>query len=74
MGNFVCDVAKQKFGADACLINSGTFRSDQIHPAGDFKLRDLTALFPFSDGTVQLRLSAQAQSLCYGCDVALAHA
>ena len=50
MGNFVCDVARQKFGADVCVINSGTFRSDQIHPAGDFKLRDLTALFPFSDG------------------------
>ena len=28
-------------GSDVPLINSGTFRSDQIHKTGEFRLKDL---------------------------------
>lgn len=46
-GNFVCDIVLCAVDADCCIINSGCFRSDTIHPSGDFKLRDLKAILPF---------------------------
>lgn len=34
LGNWICDIALAATGADVVLINSGTFRSDQVHEAG----------------------------------------
>ena len=39
------------------IINSGTFRSDQIHPKGEFKVRDLKAILPFLDTIIVLALT-----------------
>ncbi|CAG9792883.1 unnamed protein product [Diatraea saccharalis] len=49
LGNWVCDVLLAATGADLVILNSGTFRSDQVHPAGDFTLRDLSTIIPMRD-------------------------
>ncbi|XP_061724374.1 snake venom 5'-nucleotidase isoform X2 [Cydia pomonella] len=54
LGNWICDVLLAATGADLVLLNSGTFRSDQVHPAGDFTLRDLGAVIPMRDPLVLL--------------------
>lgn len=46
-------------GADLVLINSGTFRSDQVHPAGDFTMRDLTNIIPMRESIVVLKVSGE---------------
>ncbi|CAG5057560.1 unnamed protein product [Parnassius apollo] len=52
LGNWVCDVLLAATGADLVILNSGTFRSDQVHPAGDFTLRDLSTIIPMRDPLV----------------------
>ncbi len=36
--------------ADCCLVQGGTFRSDAVHPKGEFRVRDLKAILPFPTG------------------------
>ena len=48
-GNFVCDIVLNTLHVDVCLINSGSFRSDMVHPAGDFTLGDLVKARPLSE-------------------------
>jgi 5'-nucleotidase len=45
--------------ADVCIINSGTLRSDCIHRAGPFKMRDLKKILPFPDPVLMLRVSGR---------------
>lgn len=52
LGDWVCDVVLSATGADVVIINSGTFRSDQVHPAGTFKMRDLVNVIPMHDPLV----------------------
>jgi 5'-nucleotidase len=59
LGNWVCDVVLAATGADLVVLNSGTFRSDQVHPAGDFTVRDLTNIVPMRDPLVILKLKGQ---------------
>ncbi|XP_066142642.1 mannosylglucosyl-3-phosphoglycerate phosphatase isoform X2 [Euwallacea fornicatus] len=59
LGNWVCDVVLAATGADLVILNSGTFRSDQVHPAGDFTMRDLTNIIPMRDPLVVLKISGQ---------------
>ena len=47
LGNLVCDIVLTACNAQISLINSGTFRSHMIHPAGDFKAKDLKSIIPF---------------------------
>ncbi|XP_067120161.1 snake venom 5'-nucleotidase-like isoform X1 [Centruroides vittatus] len=49
LGNFVCDIMLSSTHSDLALLNSGTLRSDRIHPKGDFTLRDLVTLLPMMD-------------------------
>ena len=49
MGNFVTDVVRGASNADVVLINSGTFRTDAVVPAGEFTKRDLVTLLPMAD-------------------------
>lgn len=46
-------------GADLVVLNSGTFRSDQVHPAGDFTMRDLVSIIPMRDPVVVLRVTGK---------------
>jgi hypothetical protein len=35
LGNLVCDIWQKATGAEAVLLNSGSLRSDMLHPAGE---------------------------------------
>ncbi|XP_071447888.1 mannosylglucosyl-3-phosphoglycerate phosphatase isoform X1 [Hetaerina americana] len=59
LGNWVADVALAATGADLVLLNSGTLRSDRIHPVGDFTLRDLMDLLPMMDPLVVLSVTGE---------------
>lgn len=53
----VCDIVLAATGADLVVLNSGTFRSDQVHPAGDFTMRDLVNIVPMNNPTVVLKVT-----------------
>lgn len=57
VGNLMADIMRLGLGADAALLNGGTIRSDQIHPAGRLCMRDFVSMLPFTDELVVLRLS-----------------
>ena len=39
LGNLVTDIMVAAVGAECAILNSGTLRSDTLHPEGDFLLR-----------------------------------
>ncbi len=43
----MCDVILSAVSAECAIINGGSLRSNQIHPAGVFKRRDLRNILPF---------------------------
>ena len=43
--------------ADIALLNSGTLRSDRVHPKGEFRIRDLLSILPFPDLLVVIEVS-----------------
>ena len=43
--------------ADIALLNSGTLRSDTLHPKGPFKMKDLMSILPMIDPMVVLKIS-----------------
>ncbi|XP_071053537.1 mannosylglucosyl-3-phosphoglycerate phosphatase isoform X2 [Onthophagus taurus] len=59
LGNWVCDVVLAATGADLVVLNSGTFRSDQVHPAGEFTMRDLVNVIPMRDPLTVLLISGK---------------
>lgn len=59
LGDWVCDVVLAATGADIVIINSGTFRSDQVHPVGPFTMRDLVNIIPMRDPLVILEISGK---------------
>ena len=48
-GNLVADVMVDSTGADAALLNSGTLRSNAVHPQGAFSNKDLLRILPLFD-------------------------
>jgi 5'-nucleotidase len=60
-GNFICDIVLEAVNADAVIINSGTFRSDTLHPAGDFTFGDLRAILPFLDTIVVIQCTGELE-------------
>uniref|UniRef100_A0A1A9X3Q6 5'-Nucleotidase C-terminal domain-containing protein n=1 Tax=Glossina brevipalpis TaxID=37001 RepID=A0A1A9X3Q6_9MUSC len=59
LGDWVCDVVLAATGADIVIINSGTFRSDQIHPPGPFTMRDLVNIIPMRDPLVLIEITGR---------------
>ena len=57
LGNWVCDVVLAATNADCVILNSGTFRSDAVHPAGNFTLGDLVHVIPMMDLLVLLSVT-----------------
>lgn len=55
----ICDVILASTGADLVILNSGTLRSDQVHPAGDFTMRDLVNVIPMRDPLTVLKVSGK---------------
>lgn len=41
MGNFITDAMRQAYGADCCIISSGTMRGDQVYAAGVLTVGDI---------------------------------
>ena len=60
LGNFVTNIMLSATYADVALLNSGSLRSDRIHPAGEFKLRDLFAILPMVDNLVVVQTVARS--------------
>lgn len=57
LGNFITDIMLKSTEADVAILNSGTLRSDRIHPCGEFKIRDLMAILPMIDPLVVLAVT-----------------
>lgn len=43
--------------ADLALLNSGTLRSDVVHKAGPFKMKDLLSILPMVDPLVVIQVT-----------------
>jgi len=52
LGNFFADIMLRSTEADVALLNSGTLRSDRVHPRGQFRMLDLMAILPMVDSLV----------------------
>lgn len=59
IGNWISDVALAATGADVVMINSGTFRSDQIHPPGPFTMKDLVSIIPMQDPLIVIEVTGR---------------
>lgn len=59
VGNWICDIALAATGADVVIINSGTFRSDMIHEAGPFTMKDLVSIVPMQDPLIVLEVTGK---------------
>ncbi|XP_065369578.1 protein 5NUC isoform X1 [Calliphora vicina] len=59
LGDWVCDVVLAATGADVVIINSGTFRSDQIHPPGPFTMKDLVNIIPMRDPLILIEVTGK---------------
>ncbi|XP_022779638.1 5'-nucleotidase-like isoform X2 [Stylophora pistillata] len=57
LGNFITDIIQNVTEVDCVILNSGTLRSDTIHPPGKFKMKDLSAILPMPDVLVVLELT-----------------
>jgi 5'-nucleotidase len=62
LGNWVCDVILAATGADLVLLNSGTLRSDQVHPVGNFTMRDLVTIIPMMDPLIVISVTGSISS------------
>jgi len=60
MGNFVCDLMRTYYGADCCIMASGTIRGDEVYPPGILRNKDIMNCFPFEDPCVVLKLTGGA--------------
>ncbi|KZR99071.1 Uncharacterized protein APZ42_005223, partial [Daphnia magna] len=57
--NFICDVMVAATDSDLALLNSGTLRSDRIHPPGPFKKRDLSQILPMLNPLIVVEISGE---------------
>lgn len=49
--------------ADCALMNSGSLRSDMVHPAGEFKVRDLKKILPYLDENIVLNVTGNLKKI-----------
>nr|KAG5707492.1 hypothetical protein BaRGS_011996 [Batillaria attramentaria] len=59
LGNFITDIMLAATHSEVALLNSGTIRSDRIHPKGEFRVRDLLTILPLPDPLVVIRVSGR---------------
>ncbi|XP_054722641.1 trifunctional nucleotide phosphoesterase protein YfkN-like [Uloborus diversus] len=59
LGNFVCDVMLSATHSDVAILNSGTLRSDRVHPKGPFKMRDLVTILPMMDALMVINITGE---------------
>lgn len=56
LGNFICDIMRAASQTDIAFLNSGSLRSDTIHSAGPFKMKDLVTILPMVDQLVVIKV------------------
>ncbi|XP_035221004.1 trifunctional nucleotide phosphoesterase protein YfkN-like isoform X2 [Stegodyphus dumicola] len=59
LGNFICDIMLSATHSDVALLNSGTLRSDRIHPKCPFRMRDLVTILPMMDSLLVISVSGE---------------
>ncbi|XP_027201811.2 mannosylglucosyl-3-phosphoglycerate phosphatase [Dermatophagoides pteronyssinus] len=60
LGNLITDVMLYAVpDADFALINSGTLRSDRIHPKGALKMRDLVNILPYMESLLVIYIDGR---------------
>lgn len=59
LGNFICDIMRSATQTDIALLNSGSLRSDTIHPTGPFRMKDLVSILPMVDVLVVLKMTGE---------------
>ncbi|XP_065261954.1 mannosylglucosyl-3-phosphoglycerate phosphatase-like [Emys orbicularis] len=57
LGNLITNAMLEATHADVALLNSGTLRSNHIHPAGDFTMHDLLTILPIVDPLLVVRIT-----------------
>ena len=57
LGNFICDIMLGAVEADCSFLNSGSLRSDCVHPTGEFRVRDLKKILPYLDENVVIKVT-----------------
>ena len=50
--------------SDLALLNSGSLRSDRIHPPGPFTLRDLNNILPLLNPLIVIEITGLPSSNC----------
>ncbi|XP_078531267.1 mannosylglucosyl-3-phosphoglycerate phosphatase-like isoform X1 [Lissotriton helveticus] len=56
LGNLITNAMLEATHADVALLNSGTLRSDRVHPAGNFTLHDLMSILPLVDPVLVVKI------------------
>ncbi|XP_054842673.1 trifunctional nucleotide phosphoesterase protein YfkN-like [Eublepharis macularius] len=59
LGNLVTNAMLEATHADLALLNSGTLRSNRIHPIGNFTMHDLLSILPFMDALLVVRITGE---------------
>lgn len=60
LGNLITDVMLYAVpDADFALLNSGTLRSDRIHPKGALKMRDLVNILPYMESLLVINIDGR---------------
>jgi len=59
LGNLICDLWQEATGADCVILNSGSLRSDVIHPAGVLTRRDMMNVLPMVDQTMVIEVNGK---------------
>lgn len=57
LGNLITDIMRKATRTDVALLNSGTLRSNAVHDAGMFKMKDLLAILPMVDSLTVLEVT-----------------
>ena len=63
LGNFLCDIVTSAVTCDCCILNGGALRSDRIHPAGSFKIRDLRDILSFESELIAVSIKGKTKKI-----------
>ncbi|XP_051525905.1 trifunctional nucleotide phosphoesterase protein YfkN-like [Myxocyprinus asiaticus] len=59
LGNLITNAMLEATHAEVAILNSGTLRSDRIHPAGPFTMHDLLQILPIKDPVLVVEATGQ---------------
>jgi 5'-nucleotidase len=60
LGNFLCDVLRERFAADVALVNGGAIRvNDDVPPGGDVRVYELEGIFYYDEKPVVAEISGR---------------